>query len=428
MNLGTSALFVAAALCAAASAAVGGVTEDDLVSARGRAATRSEAVDEAIVSAVGQHEGAVVASTVRTSLKNARRTVVTAEGGRTVEDSLGGSLETEMRRNTSGRFLGYRIVAEEFDDVKAEYIVDVEVRFKGRYVVGRDPAALRRMAVANFAVRRPTFKWYGQTVDSAEWSAALANSLNVALVQTRRFTMLDRSFAREVDAELARIGSSDAAPGDAVRLGQKLGTDYLLVGEISFFDVKAPDVNPLTGRPLPRPTAQFAEIHYRVLLAPTGQLKWADTVRMDADGFQASNAGDFVSLTCEAAAAEVCDGIRSALLPPEIVAVESGTLVIGEGGSLLAEGDRFTVCVLGDVVSDTRTGETIDAVEIPVATAEIVSVRAKLSYARVIEGDVSRVTVGARLRRVSEPGPAPEPDPATTTIRSSGSGGVVTPF
>ena len=70
----------------------------------------------------------------------------------------------------------------------------------------------------------------------------------------------------------------------------------------------------------------------------------------------------------------------------------------------------------------------IDALETPVATAEIVSVGAKLSYARVIEGDVAKIAVGARLRRVPVPAVPPPPPPLTTTVRPNGTGGVVTPF
>jgi len=111
-----------------------------------------------------------------------------------------------------------------------------------------------------------------------------------------------------------------------------------------------------------------------------------------------------------------------------VVQVTAGQVVIGEGGKQLAAGDRFTVCALGEPVKDTRTGEIIDEVEIPVATVEVTAVMPKLSYAKIIEGDATKVTVGSRLRRVKMPD-APQPQaPITTTIQSTGGGGVVTPF
>lgn len=401
---------------------------EDFVSARGVGSTRRDALNDALVSAVEQHEGGVVASTVRSGISVEQHVSVTTDDGRLTGSALQDSITTDLRKYTNGKFLGYEVVDESFDPDQNQYSVEVRARFPGRYVVGRDPNDLRRMAVANFAVRSPTFKWYGQTVDSVEWSAALANQLNVVLTQTRKFTMLDRAYSRDVDAELQRLGAANAAPGDVIRSNQKLATDYIVVGEVVFSDVIAPGVNPITGQTLPQQSAMFAEIHYRVLLAPTTQLKWADTVRLDALSFPAQDVRSFVSMSAEAAAKAVCDGLMADILPFEVAAIKSGFLVIGEGGKQLSVGERFAVCALGDEVTDTRTGEVIDVVEIPVATAEIVTVQQKLSYAKVIEGDAAQVKVGARLRRIPAAAPAQQTVPVTTTIQSNGSGGVVTPF
>lgn len=417
-------------MCALTFAAASAQVKDNIVRATGVAAGYRAAVNEALVSALEQHDGVTVSSSERQQMTHADSSESVRNNGVLDEKAklaMNDAISKSMQKWAKGKISGYTVVSDTVD-ANGKYRVVVDVRFPGRYVVGRDPDSLRRMAVSTFNVRRPNFSWYGQTIDSVEWSSSLANQLNVVLTQTRKFTMLDRSFGKEVDAELSRLGSANSAPGDAVRLNQKLGTDYLVVGEISFNDVVAPGVNPITGQALPRQSALFAEINYRVLLAPTGQLKWADTVRLDALPFAADDARTFVSMTASAAATAICDGLMDNILPFEVAALKSGFLVIGEGGKQLAVGDRFSVCALGDEVKDTRTGEVIDRMEIPVATAEIVSVKAKLSYAKVIEGDASKVTVGSRLRRIPVPAPAPAPTPVTTTIKTDGSGGVVTPF
>ena len=419
---------VAAALCAFAQA------KDDIVRATGMAAGYRAAVNEALVSALEQHDGITVSSTERQQMVHSDSAVSARDNG-TLDDSakleMKDDIVKSMQKLAKGKILGYDVLSDTFDPVAKRYRVELAVRFPGRYVVGRDPNNLRRMAVATFAVRGSSFKWYGQTVDTVEWAMALANKLNVRLTQTRKFTMLDRSFDTEVDAELARLGAPNAAPGDAVRLNQKLATDYLVVGEIAFSDVLPPGVNPITGQALPQGPSPFAEVKYRVLLAATGQLKWADTVTIDASQFAAAGVQPFVSGTTDAAAAEVCNGMMANILPLEVAKIDAGTgyLVIGEGGKQLTEGERFTVYALGDEVHDSRTGEVIDFMEIPVATAEIVDVQAKLSYAKVVEGDAGKVKEGARLRRpkVKKAG-TPPPPPITTTIMGNGAGGVVTPF
>ena len=416
--------FLAATFTALAQA------KDDVVRASGVASGYRAAVNEALVSALEQHDGVTVSSTERQQMTHADSALSTRENG-VLDDAakleMRDDISKSMQKWAQGKILGYEVISDTYDPVAKKYRVELSVRFPGRYVVGRDPNDLRRMAVANFAVRSPTFKWYGQTVDSVEWSAALANQLNVVLTQTRKFTMLDRAYSRDVDAELQRLGAANAAPGDVIRSNQKLATDYIVVGEVGFSDVIAPGVNPITGQALPQQSAMFAEIHYRVLLAPTTQLKWADTVRLDALSFPAQDVRSFVSMSAEAAAKAVCDGLMADILPFEVAAIKSGFLVIGEGGKQLSVGERFTVCALGDEVTDTRTGEVIDVMEIPVATAEISSVQSKLSYAKVIEGDLSQIKVGARLSRIPVPAPAQQ-IPVTTTIQSNGSGGVVTPF
>lgn len=423
IRLATACLF--AALCSFAQ-----VKEDTLISV-GVASTYRGAVNEALVSALEQHDGVQVSSTEASTMSASASGVSTMSNGVLSEKDrheADDAIAKAMQKWAKGKISGYTVLSDIYDEASRKYRVEVEVRFPGRYVVGRDPNALRRMAVTTFNVRNRSFSWYGQQVDSVEWVAALANELNICLTQTRKFTMLDRNFDSAVNAELARLSSANAAPQDAIRLNQKLGTDYLVVGEATFNDVVAPPMNPYTGRPMPMDSALFVEVNYRVLLAPTGQLKWTDTVRLDASQFSASDARSFVSMTAEAAAHAICDGMMGDILPFEVTAIKSGMLVIGEGGKQLSVGERFTVCALGDEVADTRTGEIIDVMEIPVATAEIVSVQSKLSYARVIEGDMTQVTVGARLRRIPVPAASGAQIPLTTTIKSNGSGGVVVPF
>ena len=48
----------------------------------------------------------------------------------------------------------------------------------------------------------------------------------------------------------------------------------------------------------------------------------------------------------------------------------------------------------------------------------------KLSYARFLEGDLGKMAVGSRLRRVAKPAPVPLAEPLPTTVRPTAGGGV----
>lgn len=405
--------------------------EDKVVEATGMGSTYRAAVNEALITALEKTEGVTVSASMRSQMASVEASVSSSDGDSdrvAVNDSITKGLE----KVANGKILGYDVVSEDFDPTTKKYTVQLLVRMPGAYVVGLDPSNRRRMAVVPFRVATgDSISWFGKAESSAAWAKTLADKMNERLTQTRKFTMVDRKFDSEVNAELARLTGANASKADAERLNQKLGTDYLIVGEVKFSPVAAPGVNPLTGQALPMTSQRFAEVSYRVLLAPTGQLKWTDTVVVDALDYPAGDLQTFVSMTAEAVAAEAVDGIMGNILPLEIVGkTPSGLLLIGEGGKSLDVGERFTVFALGEVVADTRTGEELDEIEDAVGTVEIVRVTSKMSYAKVVEGEAKLMVVGSRLRRpevVKVPEAVPPP-PVTTTIQSNGAGGIVAPF
>lgn len=407
---------------------------DVQVPATGEGPSRRAAVNEALVSALEQHYGAMVSATERGRVAKAASATSVAKDG-TVDDqrklTMSEDLDSTVQRLANGRIKGYDVVSESFDPATKKYHVQLSVRMPPKYVPPElSEGNRRRMAVVPFRPIRSNFTWHGQVGGTVEWIRALEDKLNVCLTQTRKFTMLDRKYDTEIETELGRLSAGNASPDDMARLGQKLGTDYLVVGEVAFNDVVAPAVNPYTGRAVPTANLLFAEVTYRVLLAPTGQLKWADVVKIDAAAFAAGDLASFVSATAEAAACAISDGMMSNILPFEVVGhTASGQLVIGEGGKSLKVGEFLTVFALGEEVKDTRTGEVLDVIEDVVGTVQIVRVLAKTSCAQVVEGDAKKMVVGSRLRRVPLVVPSDMPAPKMVTpIKRTATGGVVVPF
>ena len=377
---------------------------DVRVRAVGVGKTYQTAVGEALASALEQHQGVTLSTMQRSELVNAVTTTSATTNDQTTdrrEIALNDAATKTVLRLANGRIAGYTILSEGVDAATGCRRVEVSVRFTGPYVVGGDPADRRRMAVLPFRAAVETYTWYGQTSRAADWCAMLEDKLNVCLTQTRKFTMLDRKFDDEVTAELARLPDENAAPADVTRLAQRLGTDYLIVGEVRFNNVQPLTEDSGAWRALSPANVIFAEITYRVLLAPTGQLKWSDVVKIDASAFAVHDLSAFVSATTEAAACSISDGLMANILPFEIVGrTASGLLVIGEGGKALEVGERLIAFVQGEEVKDTRTGEVIDVIEEVAGTAQVVRVTAKLSYAKVVDGDAAKMVKGTRLRQM----------------------------
>ena len=392
-----------------------------------------DAINYGLILAVEQHCGLTINATQRTSIMEAESSVSSTKQSSN-EDKLiiADQIKNEMQKWCQGRIASYSVISEAYDEVQHQYTVNLSVQLYGKYVVGN---ARRRMVVAPFASNEQSISFMNVRISTSKWMGDLSRNLNTHLTQTRKFTMLDRDFDAEINKELARALESNASLADfAPRLNQKLATDYILVGQVLFRNVNPPMQDPYTKQILPNQELTMAEVHYRVLLGPTGQLKWSNTVKvnaMDALSNGASTIEDILSALAEQAATQITDEILSSILPFEIVTVtQNGTIVIGEGGKSLAVGEQLIVYALGETVTDTRTGEVLDEIEEEVGVVVISRVSEKLSYAKVISGDITKMKVGSRLRRpqVIQVGQPAQQPAAPATLTPNANGGVVTPF
>lgn len=180
---------------------------------------------------------------------------------------------------------------------------------------GAFPAKKPRIAVAPFITKSQTVSVWGATIGARDWLDTLLDHMSIQLAQTGSFRTLDRSFGPEIDRELDRIvNGPNAIPNDVCRLSKKLATDYLVVAEVMFSDVASPGRDYVTGLPLPPPSAQFAEVRFRCVHAPTTEIVVSDIVRVDSRSFYGTT-DVFMSSSAEWTAANVAALIQSRLDP-----------------------------------------------------------------------------------------------------------------
>ena len=340
-----------------------------------------------------------------------------------------------MKKWCGGTIAGYDVLSDKYDETTRQYTVELEVQIDGQYIVGDDPNILRRMVVSKFDSNKTSISFMGVDLPTSTWLESLESKLNEHITQTRKFTMLDRKNNDAIDKELAHAKNQNASLRDfRPRLKQKLATDYLVVGKVNFRNVAQMQLDPYTKKPLPNQNLTMAEISYRVLLAATGQLKWANTITISAwSAFdQAENAAglsvdDIVSATAEHAATLISDEILSAILPFIVVAVTPhNTIIIGEGGKSLAVGEQLNVYKLYPAPKDPRTGALLDEIEEKAGGVEVIRVTEKQSYAKLLSGEAK---VGYRLRRPTESTQESiAPAQGTSTLQNNANGGVVAPF
>lgn len=259
----------------------------------------------------------------------------------------------------------------------------------------------RRLFVADFKTFNANAALYGSAWYTFSPSEKFRLAMENILTATRRFKMLDRKNTGAVDAELAKAAEANTAPADLARLGNKLMTDYMVVGQIDFFTPPAPYQDKFTSRTV-IPDGPLAKINYRVIFVPTQQLKCSGSVTVSVSELSGSTAAEIASAAMEHGAEKAVARIMEGILPFQIAQVVGNTIVINQGGDTLHLGEYLGVYAQGEKIKDPATGEVIDCVEIPVGDIKITRVTPKLSYAEVCRGKIEDMKVGSILRRSTE--------------------------
>jgi len=365
------------------------------VRGHGRHAEYREAVNDALNEALGQVQGV--------SLQTAKDVLIDSFKGYSTEEGKVEKVHQQLKQSlvakTDGRIKSFEIVSKSYDEALKQWVIDVEAQVPGPYVIGRDPNNLRRMIVMPFRAAGTGATVYGKKTITGPCCEEIAAKLNDCLTQTRRFTMLNREFDAAVQAELSRLNLEGSAAGDMSRFKQLLVTDYMVIGMVKLFDSPTAASNPYTGR-VQVSDGPFMEISYRVILVPTSQLKWANTIMIPYSMAGGGNVEVMISAALGAAADRICNEIVSNIYPMRVTAKTTFELVLNQGGTNVRPGETLEVFRATEQVTDVTTGESLGASEEMIARATVTRVTPKMSYAQVVEGTaLAEIPVGSIVRR-----------------------------
>lgn len=246
----------------------------------------------------------------------------------------------------------------------------------------------RRIAVMAFATSGASAKSPSPLAD------ALRDRITSHLVQARRFAVVDRA-QDGAYAQEARLLSGDNVPmAERARLGQVIGADYVVTGKFrQTAGSSSSRVLDLTGEVITSSTAGSAEADYQVIEIATRQVKYAGSMRISG--------GD-----TDRVAAGIADEITQAIYPMMLIRfADPSNLIINQGGGSLQAGQRFRAMVVGEAMIDPYTKESLGSVEEQAAIVEVKRVDAKLSYARLVSGQLPAQT-GEDVSIVLRPGAA----------------------
>jgi TolB-like protein len=363
--------------------------------AEGTGPTRDAALTSALLSAVEQVAGVQVGT----------RDVLTRNIALIVTDRTDTVLVNETVRQEIARISGGLVRSYRVTDTRVENNVTT-VKVEAEIAVFRptqDQASTRRrIAVAEFRDQNGRQNIFGDQ---------LRERLIQYLTQSRRFAVLDRSNLATYDREMATL-AADSPLTERVRIGQVLGTDYVVVGRMrSVGQVRQETFISLTGETVVR---QFARgnLDFQVIEIATRQVLWAGQI----------NTGTSANLnqTLDSMVSQLGREVTQSVYPLRLVRMDNPEeLILNQGGVTVTVGQRFRAMVLGEEITDPYTRESLGRVERETGLVQVVRVDDRLSYARLIGGALPPAGQDVVLRLAPPaPPPPPRPQPAAQRNRS----------
>jgi len=378
------------------------------VEVSGTGLVKEAAIEKALIQAIRQVNGVDIKSQSRRSaaqLKvNGKRNAAIAS-------------ESVTAMLTKGQVSRYQVINENCDSEQCEVLLSVELPvYKSP---GLSPTKRRKLVVLPFV---------------GDYGRDFSKNLQTLLVQSRRFAILDRENNALYQKEKRLLLSGDTALEEKMRLGQVLGLDYIVTGDVKAMTDNSVSKVTLTGEQESH-FSQTSIINYQVINLATRQIKWQD---------QASLSTDIMSLD---SARNISRTITSAIYPMKVVGHSAGQIILNQGGKNIEKGAIYDVYALGAKLIDPYTKESLGQEEIKIGKVKIARVSPKVSYARLLTGSLSKMKKNSILRlaslnetmnsnsqytvpikstvAVSSAGGILLPPPAKKSVKASPKGGVI---
>ena len=346
------------------------------IQAKGKAANYEDALKKALKEAISKVNGVTLKT--ESVLETIDKSLTTNEGS---SASLGRDLKEKISEKSGGSIKSFDIL-KEYEDANGLQVVEIRAtvaKFKLSKTANR-----KRMAIVPFRINLNEISIFGKTGfdDADNLKKYINQEFTNYFVQTRKFTILDREFDKEIAAELMNLDNSEKIE-DQVKIGQKLFADYIIVGRLDFLVLEKIEKKFLTSDKILKKEIGTLNFSYRVIDVPTGQIKYSSKVALEVDIKKQTQPIPYLfNLTAQKAGLE----IMYAIYPILVEKIEDDLLYLGQGGNQIKVDDNFTIYERTDSkIKDTYTGETLGNVEKVVGKATIIDSNAKFSVAQITE-------------------------------------------
>ena len=320
----------------------GGIHEKT-VSSIGYGATENEAVQDALIEALGQIKGKQIDAE---KLSETKRLI------KNNKEDLTKSSNKKISEATSGIISSYKILKMKKTDeglFKTKIKATIAVYEKSKQL------DRRRLAVLPFSINNNIYN-----DESNSFIISWQKDLEEGLTQTRRFAMIDKSYEYDSNKELSSYQNKQYDINEVARLGNKAGVDYMVIGTLENLANKNVSVG---GKDV---KLREVSIALRIIDIASGQIKFAKTVAQPK---------------------KTVRDILFAIYPIAVVAANKKNVTLNSGGDFLKKGSMYKVVKLGKELIDPYTKEKLGREEIDIGEIKLTEINAKTSKAKIIKGN-----------------------------------------
>lgn len=236
-----------------------------------------------------------------------------------------------------------------------------------------------------------------------------------ALVNLRKFDVLERANLRDIIKELDFGESEYVDINKAVKIGQMVGADYVVLPVITTMVVDRRRENvPYVGQTQEKVRAYFRTV-VRTVDVKTAKIvssfpnEVERTTRIRERDSAAVVVADAITGMYKDAAIKEAASIVDTAYPIKIVSLDGDNVIVNRGRGAIVKDEILKVYATGEVMIDPDTKESLGYTEAYTGAIKIVEVNEKMSKGVITErkGEIKRLSICRRDRA-----PSTKPDPA----------------
>ena len=355
------------------------------VKVEGIGETLQSAIDRALTEAMGRVNGRSIESEILS--KTSEKLNISNQSEEYLTSS---EYKDQIKSKTKGVVDSYNVISSEKlknNTYKVHLNVSI-VKFKPSKSSNRKRIAVLDLKHRNDCCRVGNVKINGEAI-----SEELTAGISSYLVQTRKFTVLDRAYESQTNLEQERLKSDDVPITELAKLGQELVSDYVLVGTLNNLSLREQTRKLNTVDREIKTIVGNTSISYRIIDVPTGQVKFSQTFNKSMNGDIKSiddpvkSALDSVSIISDSIGIKILE----AIYPFVVERIQGKAVVIGTGGDLFKVGDKYRLIQYGEKIVDSYTKESLGRKEKIVGMIEITEVTPKMSYGKILNTSIKDI-------------------------------------